>query len=373
MRIAFFTETFLPATDGVVTRLTHTIDGLRRMGDEVLVVAPRVRGGSEVYSDCSIYRVPGFPFPPYPAIYLAPPHPGIGRVLRRFEPDLIHAVNPFFLGTGGVFYAKRLGIPLVASYHTNVALYARYYGLRFLARPALGYTRMLHNQARLNLCTSMTTAEYLTGEGVKRVRLWPQGVDTHLFNPQKRSDGRRHRLSGGKPGEVLLLFVGRLAPEKRIERLRPILEEVPGVRLAIVGDGPDRERLEQEFRGTGAVFAGLLKGEELAAAYASSDVFVFPSTTETLGLAMLEAQASGLPVIAAGTGNGGEVIVEGETGLLCDPDSRGSLVSATRALVEDEGRRERMGAAARCSAESRSWEAATARLRELYAEAIGSS
>ncbi|HEY0127745.1 MAG TPA: glycosyltransferase family 1 protein, partial [Rubrobacteraceae bacterium] len=300
MRIAFFTETFLPATDGVVTRLRHTIEELARMGDSMLVIAPTYPdGGPDSYAGAPIYRVPGVPFPPYPRIKLSFAHPGVGRALERFGPDLIHAVNPFILGPGGIYYARRLGVPLVASYHTNVAAYARYYNLELGFEAGRWWTKQLHNRAEINLCTSEASMNYLLREGVKRIRLWPQGVDARRFHPNKATEEWRERLSDGHPEDTLLLYVGRLAPEKGIERLEAILREVPGTRLAIVGDGPARGDLERDFKGTPAVFTGVLQGEDLASAYASADAFLFPSTTDTLGLAMLEALASGLPVIAA--------------------------------------------------------------------------
>jgi glycosyltransferase involved in cell wall biosynthesis len=295
----------------------------------------------------------------------------VGRVLGRFGPDLIHAVNPFILGPGGIYYARRLGVPLVASYHTNVAAYARYYNLEFWYNATRWWTRQLHNRADINLCTSEATMNYLREEGVKRVHLWPQGVDARRFHPDKASEEWRDRLSGGHPEDRLLLYVGRLAPEKDIERLKTILLEVSRTRLAIVGDGPARENLEREFRGTLAVFTGALQGEDLASAYASADAFLFPSTTDTLGLAMIEALASGLPVITARGGASGEIVSEGENGLLYKADSTSSLVAAVRRLLSDEGFRVALARRARTTAEERDWRSSTHTLRGYYKEALG--
>jgi glycosyltransferase involved in cell wall biosynthesis len=371
VRIAFFTETFLPATDGVVTRLRNTLEELAGVGDAMLVIAPRYPdGGPDSYAGAPIYRVPGVPFPPYPRIKLSPAHPGVGRALRRFGPDLIHTVNPFILGPGGIYYARRLKVPLVASYHTNVATYARYYRLGLGVDATRWYTRQLHNRATINLCTSETTMDYLLGEGIKRVRLWPQGVDARHYHPGKASGPWRERLSGGHPSERLLLYVGRLAPEKGIERLKAVLREVSGTRLAIVGDGPARPSLERAFTGTPTVFTGLLHGEDLAAAYASADAFLFPSTTETLGIAMLEALASGLPVVAARSGASGEVVTEGESGLFYEPSSPATLVAAVRRLCSDDDLREALARGARAAAEKRDWGASTRVLRGYYEEAL---
>jgi glycosyltransferase involved in cell wall biosynthesis len=167
-----------------------------------------------------------------------------------------------------------------------------------------------------------------------------------------------------------LIYVGRLAPEKGIERLKAVLREVPGARLAIVGDGPARRDLEREFAGTPTVFTGLLQGEDLAAAYASADVFLFPSTTETLGMAMIEALASGLPVVAARGGASHEVVSEGKNGLLYEADSAASLVTAVRRLFSDDTLREALARGARATAEERDWESSTCTLRGYYEQAL---
>ena len=371
MRIALFTETFLPATDGVVTRLRHTLEELRACGDEVLIFAPRYpEGGPESFEGFGIHRVPGIPFPPYPQIKLAPTNPGVARALRRFRPDLIHAVNPFILGIATPFHARHLGVPLVASYHTNVAAYTRFYGLGFLYELTRRYTRWIHNSARLTLCTSEATRQYLYSEGIKRVRLWPQGVDARRFDPTKASQEWRIRLSGGHPRDPLLLYVGRLAPEKGIERLGAVLGSVPDARLAIVGEGPARADLEKKLRGTPTVFAGLLRGEDLAAAYASADLFLFPSTTETLGIAMIEALASGLPVVAAESGASREVVADGENGLLYEPGRNDALVSAVAKVLSDDALRGRLARGAREAALQRDWASSVRALRAYYEEAL---
>jgi glycosyltransferase involved in cell wall biosynthesis len=371
VRIAFVTETFLPATDGIVTRLRATMDELSLMGDEMIVIAPKYGEGPGSYAGIPIYRISSVPFPPYPQIKLAPLTPNVGRALRSFAPDVIHAVNPFVLGTGAIFYARRLDIPLVASYHTNVTTYARFYGMGIGEKAGRWWTRTLHNRARINLCTSEATREYLLSEGVQWVHLWPQGVDARRFHPSRFSKDWRVRLSGGRPAEKLLLYVGRLAPEKGIGGLKAVLDEIPGLRLAIVGDGPARRDLEREFADTPTVFTGVRKGRDLAAAYASADAFVFPSTTETLGLSMLEALASGLPVIAARTAATGEVVSEGENGVLYEPGFSESLVSAVRKVVSDEDLRSSLARNARLSAEKRDWKNATRTLRGYYEQAVG--
>jgi glycosyltransferase involved in cell wall biosynthesis len=370
MRVAIFTETFVPALDGVVTRLRSTIDELLKLGDEMMVIAPSYGEGPAYYHDVPIHRVASVPFPPYPQIKLAPINPRVGPALKNFKPDLIHAVNPFVLGSGAPFYARRLGVPLVASYHTNVTTYARFYGLGIGEKAGRWWTRTLHNKATVNLCTSETTRKYLSENGVERLHVWPQGVDTARFHPRKRSEKWRLKLSGGHPDAPVLLYVGRLGREKSIGSLKAVLRAIPDARLALVGDGPARRELEVEFAGMPAVFSGTRRGEELTAAYASADALVFPSTTETLGLAMLEALSSGLPVVAARAGAAHEVVEEGMNGLLYDPEDRDSLVEAVRRILGDEGLRARLKEGARATAETRDWEAATRALRGYYEMAL---
>ena len=334
------------------------------MGDEVMVFAPAL-GGPDEHAGAEIYRVPGVRFLHYPQIRLSPPHPGVARALKRFAPDVVHAVNPVVLGVGGVYLARRRRTPLVCSYHTNVATYADYYRLGFMVNFTRNVTRFIHNQAQINLSTSEATKEYLLREGVKRVRVWPQGVDARRFGPDRASKKWRKRLTGGYPDDRLFLYVGRLAPEKDIGKLKEVFE-VPGCRLAVVGDGPARNELEGAFAGTPTVFTGVLKGEDLARAYASADAFLFPSTTETLGMAMIEALASGLPVVAARGGASHEVVDEGATGLLYEPGTAGDLASAVRRLRDDDGLRRGLGREARAAAEGRSWKNATRTLRGYY-------
>lgn len=332
-----------------------------------MVFAPAL-GGPDSYAGAEVYRVPGVRFPHYPQIRLSPPHPGIARALKRFRPDVVHAVNPVCLGLGGVFLARRYKMPLVCSYHTNVAVYANYYRLGFMVNFTRSVTRFVHNQAQVNLCTSEATKDYLLQEGIKRVRVWPQGVDAGRFGPQYATREWRERLTGGYPKDRLLIYVGRLGAEKHIEMLKSVFE-VPGTRLAIVGDGPSRNELEGTFSGTPTIFTGILKGEDLARAYATGDIFLFPSTTETLGMAMIEALASGLPVIAARSGASHEVVYDGETGLLYEPESEKDLVSCVRRLSEDEDLLRNMGSKARAVAEERSWESSTEALRGYYEQA----
>ncbi|MEO1670833.1 MAG: glycosyltransferase [Cyanobacteria bacterium J06631_2] len=364
MRIALFTETFLPKVDGIVTRLRHTIEHLERNGDRVLVVAPE--GGLTEYKGAQIYGVPGMPLPLYPELKLALPPLGTKSALEKFQPDLIHVVNPAFLGVGGIYYAKTMNIPLVASYHTHLPQYLQHYGLGALEGLLWELLKAAHNKAQLNLCTSSAMVKELVNHGIERVDLWQRGVDTEMFQPHLASAQMRSRLSQGNPEDPLLLYVGRVSAEKQIDQIKPVLEAIPQARLAIVGDGPNREALETHFAGTKTNFVGYLQGLELASAFASADAFVFPSRTETLGLVLLEAMAAGCPVVAARSGGIPDIVTDGVNGYLFEPDDPDGAITATKSLLEATQAREELRLNARNEAEQWGWAAATQQLQKYY-------
>lgn len=368
MRIALFTETFLPKIDGIVTRLCHTIEHLQRNGDRVLIVAPE--GGIKEYKGSQICGIPGMAFPLYPELKLALPPVGTINKIEQFQPDLVHVVNPAFLGVTGVYYAKRLNLPLVASYHTHLPQYLHHYGLGALEGVLWEILKTIHNQAQLNLCTSTAMVDELVQHGINRVDLWQRGVDTEMFQPHLASKTMRSRLSNGHPEAPLLLYVGRVSAEKQIDQIKPVLEAIPEARLAIVGDGPARETLMAHFADTNTHFVGYLQGLELAAAYASADAFIFPSRTETLGLVLLEAMAAGCPVVAARSGGIPDIVTDGVNGYLFAPDDPDGAVKATQQLLCTTGEREKLRLAARKEAQKWGWAAATGHLRSYYSQVI---
>lgn len=364
MRIALFTETFLPKVDGIVTRLCHTIEHLQRAGDQVLIVAPD--GDITEYKGARVYGISGFPLPLYPELKLALPRPAIGYVLEEFQPDIIHVVNPAVLGLAGLFYGKVLKIPLVASYHTHLPQYLQHYGLGMLEGLLWELLKASHNQAQLNLCTSTAMMQELTAHGIERVELWQRGVDTELFHPELASAQMRSHLSQGHPESPLLLYVGRLSAEKEIERIKPVLDAIPSARLALVGDGPHRLSLEKHFAGTPTHFVGYLTGKELGSAFASADAFIFPSRTETLGLVLLEAMAAGCPVVAASCGGIPDIVASEVNGYLFDPEDDFGAIAATQRLLEQQQERETIRKNARLEAERWGWAAATRQLQHYY-------
>lgn len=364
MRIALFTETFLPKVDGIVTRLKHTVEHLQKQGDEVLIFSPE--GGLKEYKGAKINGIKGIPLPLYPELKLAIPNPSIGFSLRRFKPDLVHVVNPAVLGLGGIFYAKKYDIPLVASYHTHLPQYLHHYNLGALEGLLWEMLKLAHNQAKLNLCTSTAMVNELLSHGIERVDLWQRGVDTDSFHPDLFCQKMRDRLSLGNPDAPLLLYVGRVSAEKEIDKIKPVLESIPNARLAIVGNGPAREELEALFAGTNTHFVGYLHGQDLGAAYASADAFIFPSSTETLGLVLLEAMAAGCPVVAARRGGIPDIVTDGVNGYLFEPDDPQGAIAATQKLLAKTEEREQLRQNARKEAEKWGWAAATAQLRNFY-------
>ncbi len=373
MKIAFFTETFLPKVDGIVTRLTKTLEHLNKAGDEVIVFCPE--GCPDEYMGAKMVGVPAMPLPLYPELKLGLPGPAVSEALEELKPDLIHVVNPAVLGLGGIWLAKTNGIPLVASYHTHLPKYLEHYGMGMLEPLLWELLKAAHNQAVLNLCTSTAMVKELSEKGIQNTALWQRGVDTEIFRPELRNDDMRKKLLGKFSDEgSLLIYVGRLSAEKQIERIKPVLEALPDTRLALVGDGPYRNQLEKIFENTATTFVGYLSGQELASAYASGDAFLFPSSTETLGLVLLEAMAAGCPVVGANKGGIPDIINDSKNGCLYDPDGENggstSLINATKKLLGNAIERKAMRNSARLEAEKWGWSKATEQLRQFYQEIL---
>jgi glycosyltransferase involved in cell wall biosynthesis len=368
MRVVVFAETFPPKIDGVATMVTKTVEALRQCGDEVLIFASS--GGPTEMFGAEVVGLPSFGFILYPELRLAPPRASIRAKLKAFQPDVIHVFEPVVLGIGGIYYSQVLKVPLVVSSHTNFAAYLRYYRVGLTERIIWSLMRERHRRGNVNLCTSTVTLEDLRTHGVGDLVLWQRAVDSDLFRPGARTEEMRNRLSGGEPHKRLLLYVGRLSAEKDVTKLREVIRALPEARLAIVGDGPERQGIEAHFAGTPTVFTGYLRGAELAAAFASADLFVFPSQTETLGLVLLEAMASGCPAVACRAGGIPDAIEDGMTGFLFEPDDPEGLVKTVKRALCDPARLEQVRAQARQDVELHSWGGATDQLRQLYCEAI---
>lgn len=368
LRVAVFTETFLPKIDGIVSILCLMLQRLQEKGHTVILFGPA--GGPPAYAGAEIVGVHGPKVPFYPELSINYPRPWILGKVRTFRPDVIHAVNPFVLAAYGLYCARQLDVPVLASYHTDLARYADHFGFGY-TKPALWtYLRALHNRADVNLCPSSTVRDELRAQGFRRVRWWKRGIDTDFFAPGPVNVAMRQWLTGGHPDDFLLINVGRQSPEKGVFGLRDAIFPQPGVRLALVGGGPSHAELQDFYAGTPTVFPGYLRGQELIDAYRSADAFIFPSTTETFGLVALEAMACRLPVIAARAGGVLDTVRDGVNGLYFDPDRPEQMGDLVRRLRSNPELRETLAGNALAHAQAQSWRATMDQLIEYYRLAI---
>jgi glycosyltransferase involved in cell wall biosynthesis len=371
MRIAYFTEVFLPKIDGITVTLTHLLEYLEERGHESIMFAPK--GTMDSYAATEIIQRLSFQPPFYPEMRVALPVARVAQEISSFKPDIIHLVNPTSLGLMGLRAARRYKIPVVASYHTDLPGFARRWKLGFLSKPIYGYYRWLHNQATLNLTPSEFTLRQLKAQGFKRLAVWTGGVDIDRFQPSNASDDMRKRLAGGEPEKPLVLFISRLSVEKRVDWLLPVVKKIPGIRLAIVGDGPDRGRLEELFAGTPTVFTGYLQGAELAAAYASGDIFAFTGAEETFGNVVAEAMASGLAVVAPRSGGVVDLVEDGVTGFLYTPENDARFLARVKELTGDLPQARKMGEAGKEKIRRYAWETTLDNLLDVYTKLIEKS
>ncbi|KAK9823296.1 hypothetical protein WJX72_001700 [[Myrmecia] bisecta] len=357
-------------------RFECLIKGLRDLGDDVQVFTPCVSPPKE-YHGAKVTGVLGFRLPFYksPTLLLS-----LGLSIRVFwhlimsRPDVIHVSSPGLIVFAAILYAKMLDLPLVVSYHTHIPEYIPKYTWKGLVSPMWSIIRFCTRMADLTLVTSLAMKQELTANRCTagKIDVWQRGVDTHVFNPRFRSPAMRARMTDGNPDAPILTYIGRLGAEKNLYALKGILGRLPGARLCFVGDGPERQQLEQHFAGMPVTFTGMLQGEDLSAAYASADVFMMPSESETLGFVVLEAMASGLPVVAVAAGGLTDIINRpGTTGYLYPPGDYDRAVELTQQLLQSQERRQTIGAAARAEVERWGWGAATRRLRDQqYMRAI---
>ncbi|WP_199253998.1 glycosyltransferase family 4 protein [Mycolicibacterium mengxianglii] len=368
MRVAIVAESFLPNVNGVTNSVLRVLEHLRRTGHEALVIAPDTPRGEpaadKLYDGIRVHRVPAMMFPKVTSLPLGVPRPRMVGVLRGFDPDVVHLASPALLGYGGLHAARHLKVPTVAVFQTDVAGFAASYGAGALSRAAWAWTRHLHSRADRTLAPSTAAMEDLAAQRVPRVHKWARGVDVTGYAPSARDEELRRSWSpGGKP---IVGFVGRLAPEKHVERLVS-LGGRDDLQLVIVGDGIDRQKLQSLL--PTAVFTGALYGEQLAAAYASMDVFVHPGEHETFCQAVQEAMASGLPVVAPNAGGPRDLVAPWRTGLLLDvPEFESRLSEAVDHLISE---RPRYALAARRSVLGRTWPAICDELLGHYAAVQG--
>ena len=381
MRVLYCTDTYPPQVNGVSIVTALSVAGLARRGWECAVLAPRYPAASHAQWDAGaiqegateIVAVPSVALPGYPEIRLGLPRRRlVNELLRRFRPDLVHCETEFGIGRAGQRLAAQAGLPTVTSYHTDFARYASAYGMPWLRGAVAGYIGRYHRRSRRVYTPSAHSRRDLLRLGVGDVEVWGRGVDTELFHPGRRSQELRAALGMGS--RFTFLYVGRLAAEKGVELVlegyRQASELVPRgvIHLIVAGTGPRQAELRAAAP-AGVTFLGLLdRRGRLPDLYANSDAFVFASVTETLGLVVLEAMASGLPVIAAPAGGVADHLRHGENGLAYPEGDAGALARSMVALAGDYALARRLARGARRTAERLSWDREMDRLDESYRE-----
>ncbi|MEO3867344.1 glycosyltransferase family 1 protein [Nonomuraea sp. B12E4] len=355
MRVAIVTESFLPQVNGVTNSVCRILDHLADTGHEATVIAPEPAPAT--YAGFPVHPVRSLALPFYRSVNVGLPFAGhITRRLRDFKPDVVHLASPVFLGAAGAVAARRLGVPSVGVFQTELAGYARRYGVPGASPIIWSWLARIHRQTTLTLAPSTATLRELAAHGIPRLALWRRGVDLDLFHP-------RHRVAGPGDGPITVGYVGRLAAEKRPHLLASVAD-LPGTRLAVVGTGPEDERLRRLL--PSARFYGLRTGYELTRLLASFDVFVHTGSNETFCQAVQEALACGVPVVAPAAGGPLDLITPGVNGLLYPPDDTARLRAAVATLAADPALRLRAAGQARASVAGRTWTAVCEELVQHY-------
>ncbi len=372
MRVTLVTETYFPQVNGVSRTLGQLVRVMTEAGDTVQLVIPDY-GEPPTNEHRQVVRSWNLPF--YRELYLPlPPFGQVKRSIDAFRPDIVHIATEATLGLSVLRHGLRRKYPVVSSFHTNFDQYTRHYRVGWLNGLVWRYLRWFHNRTIETYVPSRATIADLEGRGFRRLVLWPRGVDGTLFRPDRPGRQAIREALGFGPEHVVIGHVSRIAAEKNVDYLSEALVRVeascPQVRILIVGDGPARPALEKKL-GAAARFVGYKTGEELADHYAACDLFAFASLTETFGNVILEAMASGLPVVAVRAGGPGDTVRPGETGLLVEStDPPSTLADALRGLADDAPRRRRLAVSARAYALSQTWNAIMGGLRERYLKVL---
>jgi len=363
MKIAIVTEAFLPQVNGVTNSVLRLLEFCRENGHEVLIIAPESEGAPKDYLGYRIKHVPSISMKKL--IPMGVPKKYLEPLLEGFAPDVIHLASPIFLGHYVARIAKKSGTPTVSVYQTDIAGFARHYGLTIAHNTLKKWVARIHQASDITLAPSKWACRDLEQSGVKNVRLWKRGVDLVNFHPSRRDESLRDNIRSGHD-KLIVGYVGRLANEKRIEDLA-ILDQQSNIQLVIVGDGPARESLRAAL--PNARFVGYQSGTELARYVASFDIFVHTGKHETFCQGIQEALASGVPVIGPDTGGPVDLIQHGVTGLLIDTGDSHQLLEAV-AELRAHSSLDLMQEAARKSVEHRSWTYINAQLMNHYKDAI---
>ncbi|WP_420110853.1 glycosyltransferase family 4 protein [Pseudactinotalea sp.] len=351
MRIAIVAESFLPHTNGVTGSVLRTLAHLQARGHEAVVLAAG-HGAPVEHDGAPVLHLPSLPLPGYPRVRLnMAGQRRVADLLTAVEPDVVHLAAPMLLGHKAVRAAATLGLPTVAVFQTDIAAYAERYGFPGWSERVWARIGEIHEQADLTLVPSTQYRDELGRRGVQRLQMWGRGVDQAQFDPAHRSEAMRNGW-GVEPGEVVVGYLGRLAPEKQVDDLAA-LAGIPGVRLVLVGDGPARASVAAAL--PDAVMTGHLAGTELGAAVASFDILVAPGESETFCQSLQEALAAGVPVVAPAAGGPRDLVDVSRTGWLYAPGDLAGLRSAVVDLVGDERKRRAFGRAARAAVVDRTW------------------
>lgn len=371
MHIALVTETYAPELNGVARTLVAMVRELRARGHRVDLVRPEPRGES-CPPEAGELRVKGLPVPGYPAMQFGLPAGGALRVRWRAQrPDVVHIDTEGPLGYSALRAARALQLPVTSSLHTHFHVYARHYGVPWLSGPVLAYLRHFHNATALTLIPTEDQREACAQAGFERLRVLGRGVDADLFNPERRDEGLRARWGAG-PDTPVALYVGRLAAEKNlglfIRTTQAMRTLRPDLKVVMVGDGPLAESLKAEH--PDIHFAGAQVGETLAAHFASADLFIFPSLSETFGNVLLEAMASGLAVLAFDYAAARLLIDDGVHGLTAPLEDEHAFIQQALRLLEEGDRLPSLRRAARRRAEQQSWSSIVSQLEQLWEEVL---
>ncbi len=363
MRIAVVTEAFLPQVNGVTNSVLRLLEFCKAQGHDVLIIAPESEGAPSEYLGYKIKHVPSISMKKL--IPMAVPKKYLEPLLEGFAPDVIHLASPIFLGHYVARIARKMGIPTVSVYQTDIAGFARHYGLTIAHNTLKKWVSRIHQATDITLAPSKWACRDLEQSGVKNVRLWKRGVDLVNFTPSRRDESLRANIAGGKK-KLIIGYVGRIANEKRIDDLK-ILDQQDDIQLVIVGDGPAAPRIKREL--PGARFVGYQSGTELARYVASFDIFVHTGKHETFCQGIQEALASGVPVIGPDTGGPVDLIEHGISGLLIDTADAHELLEAV-ATLRNHSSFDLMQLAARRSVEHRTWDYINSQLISHYQDAI---
>ena len=366
MRVLFFSDTLPPITDGVSHTLTRLVQTLEASEVDFRFVSAHKPDSSIQWTD-RVRKIPSIAFGLYDYYRVGLPYlQRLGKELDGFGPDLIHVVSPTPLGVWGAGYARSRKLPAVTSYHTHFVSYLPYYNLTRFTDLAWSILRWFHNKFQVTYVPSPSAREELNNQGINGIQLWPRGIDASLFSPSHRSEQLREEQGVGE--RPLLVFVGRLVKEKDLDVLVDacVALEKKGHEfdVALIGDGPMREEIKTKL--PRSILPGFQRGTDLSRWYASGDIFVFPSTTETFGNVVLEAGASGLPVVCAKAGGVGDLVAHGETGLLAAPHSADDYAAKIEVLLRDSELRKQMGEKGREFALTHDWHAVNTLLLESY-------